>query len=367
MSAALVVGIMALCLGVLFFWAFRVLPGEPWQILAVWPRQKGSDGAWRGTNLTYYGLFNGLGLAVAVAVAVFLPGTVGLPLSYLAWCVFVLLAVTVPASKIVNRMVEGHWHGFTIGGASFVGMIAGPWLIWGVSRLALSEVEGSTATVYVMGALACAYALGEGIGRLACISFGCCYGRPLAGCPAWLSKLFTHAAFVFEGRLKKSSYEHGYEGQRLIPVQAMTAIISSMAGLAGMAVFLGGHPILAYVMPVVATQVWRFVSEFLRADYRGKGRISAYQGMALAGTAYTVVLGYLWSGAVTLTPDVARGLALLWTPGAILLIEVVALFVAFRMGISTVTTARIHFGLRQDGAPTAASALRISDDPLTQD
>jgi hypothetical protein len=29
------------------------------------------------------------------------------------------------------------------------------------------------------------------------------------------------------------------------------------------------------------TQVWRFLSEFLRADYRGSGRISAYQVMAL--------------------------------------------------------------------------------------
>ncbi|MEI6563076.1 MAG: prolipoprotein diacylglyceryl transferase family protein [bacterium] len=367
MSAAIVVGIMTLCLGVLFFWAFRVLPGEPWQILAVWPRQKEPDGTWRGTNLTYYGLFNGLGLAVAVAVTVFLLGTMRMPLPYVAWCVFVLLAVTVPASKIVNRMVEGHWHGFTIGGASFVGMVAGPWLVWGISRLTLSAEEGAMATVSVMGAIACAYALGEGIGRLACISFGCCYGRPLADCPAWLSKLFTHGAFVFEGRLKKSSYEHRYEGKRLIPVQALTAIISSMAGLVGMAVFLGGHPVLAYVMPVVATQVWRFVSEFLRADYRGAGRITAYQGMALAGAAYTVALGLLWSGTLALTPDVARGLALLWTPGAILLIEAVALFVAIRMGLSTVTTARIHFGLRQDGVPPVSPALRTSDGSLTQD
>ncbi|MEI6515190.1 MAG: prolipoprotein diacylglyceryl transferase family protein, partial [bacterium] len=316
---------------------------------------------------TYYGLFNGLGLAVAVAVAVFLPGTVGLPLSYLALCVFVLLAVTVPASKIVNRLVEGHWHGFTIGGASFVGMVAGPWLVWGVSRLTLPVEEGAGVMMHVMGAIACAYALGEGIGRLACISFGCCYGRPLADCPAWLSKLFTHRTFVFEGRLKKSSYEHGYEGKRLIPVQAMTAIISSTAGLAGMAVFLGGHPVLAYVLPVVATQLWRFVSEFLRADYRGVGRISAYQTMALAGVAYTIVLGLLWPRTLALTPDVARGLALIGTPGAILLIEAVSLFVAIRMGLSTVTTARIHFGLRQDDGPTVFPAKLTSDTPLTRD
>ncbi len=347
MSVLAVVGIMALGLVFLFAWSFRTLPREQWQILAVLPRQKESDGAWRGVNLTYYGVFNGLGLALAVSVAVFLPGTVGLPLAHLAWCILAVLVITVPASKIINRLVEGHWHGFTIGGASFIGMVAGPWVVWGVSRLAFPPSEGMSAMMVVMGAISPAYALGEGVGRLACISFGCCYGKPLEDCPAWLAKGFTRWAFVFEGRLKKSSYAHGFEGRRLVPVQALTAIISSAAGLVGVAVFLYGHPVLAYVVPIIVTQVWRFISEFLRADYRGAGRISAYQAMALAGAVYTVLLGWVWPAVPVLAPDVARGLALLWTPGAMLLIEGIALFVAIRMGLSTVTTARIHFDLKR--------------------
>ena len=335
-----VVGAMALGLAGLFAWAFRALPRERWQILAVLPRQREPDGAWRGTNLTYYGVFNALGLAVAVAVALVLPGSVAMPLFHLVCCIVAVLAVSLPASKILNRWVEGHWHGFTVGGGSFVGIVASPWIVLGVSHLN-PPPNVPASVLYVLGALAPAYALGEGIGRLACISFGCCYGRPLADCPAWLRQLFSNAAFTFEGPLKKAAYAHGLQGQRLIPVQALTAVISSLAGLAGVALFLSGRPVPAFVLPVVATQVWRFVSEFLRADYRGEGRISAYQMMALTAATYAILIGILWPRTPPLAPDVTRGLALLWTPGAILFIEAVAAFVFFRMGVSTVTASRV--------------------------
>jgi hypothetical protein len=71
--------------------------------------------------------------------------------------------------------------------------------------------------------------------------------------------------------------------------------------------------------------------------------------MALAGAVYTVAFGLLWPAVPVRVPDVARGLALLWTPGAILLIETIAIFVALRMGRSTVTTARVVLGLKRDG------------------
>lgn len=344
MNPGMVVGVMTLGLAGLFAWSFHALPRARWQILAVLPRHREADGAWRGTNLTYYGLFNALGLAVAVAVAIFLPGSLALPLAHVAWCILGVLAVCLPASKLINRWVEGHWHGFTVGGGSFVGIVTSPWIVLGISRLSLPS-GGPGSVLPILGALAPAYALGEGIGRLACISFGCCYGRPLAGCPVWLQRLFGRSAFVFEGPLKKASYAHGLEGQRLIPVQAMTAVISSLAGLVGVALFLSGRPVPAFVVPVVVTQVWRFGSEFLRADYRGAGRITAYQAMALAGAAYAILIGLVWPGAPLHAPDTARGLALLWTPGAILFIEAVAAFVFLRMGLSTVTASRIAINL----------------------
>ena len=343
----IVVGFLVLGLTALFAWAFRHLPGEKWQIIATFPRQRKPDGTWRGVNLTYYGLFNALGIAAAVMVSVFLAGAAELPLTHMAVALVAILAVCLPASKIINRLVEGHWHGFTVGGASFAGIIIGPWLAAGIAHLG-QKAGGSQEAVNILAIMAIAYALGEGIGRLACISFGCCYGRPLTDFPNWLQKTFSHWTFVFEGRMKKSSYAGGFEGRHLIPVQGMTAIISSAASLVGMALFLGGFPLPGCVIPIMATQVWRFFSEFLRADYRGTGRISAYQWMALAGGTYSLAFCLLWPDAPRLTTSVAQGLALLWTPGAMLLIASLAVFVFIRMGVSTVTTAHITFNLQNE-------------------
>ena len=107
MSAAVVIGVLALGLAILFAWAFRHLPRERWQVLASFPRERQPDGAWRGVNLTYYGVFSALGVGIAVALALFLLGTVGLPLAYLAGCAVAFLAVVLSASELLNRLVEG--------------------------------------------------------------------------------------------------------------------------------------------------------------------------------------------------------------------------------------------------------------------
>ncbi len=355
-TAVASIGTLTAALAALFAWAFRNLPRERWQVLAAIPRSREPDGSWRAVNLTYYGLFTALGVAVALAVAVFLPGSVGLPLSFLSWCIVAVMALCLPAAKIINRMVEGHWHGFTVGGASFVGMLAGPWLVWAVASLTVPGQENA-ATLYVLGSAGASYALGEGIGRLACISFGCCYGRPLADCPAPLRRLFGPMPFVFEGRLKKAAYAHHLEGRRLLPVQAMTAVVCSTAGLVGLALFLSGRWVMAYVLPIAVTQLWRFASEFLRADHRGGGRITAYQSMAIVSAVYTFALGWIWPAPPRFLPDAGRGLALLWTPGAILLIQAIAAVVVLRMGLSTVTTARVALGLRGDWTAPAVGAV----------
>lgn len=348
MMAAVTVGALALGLAALFGWAFRVLPRESWQIALVWPRAKGQDGMWRGTNLTYYGVFNGLGLAVSVAVAIFLPSAVDVPLRVIVASVGAVLAVTVPASRVINRLVEGHWHGFTIGGASTVGMVMGPWLVMGITRILMPGDEVMLRTLCIMGAIAPAYALGEGIGRLACLSFGCCYGKPVDSLPPWLARWMAPVAMKFNGPLKKAAYAHALEGRPLVPVQAMTSVISSLAGLAGMLLYLNGHLVGAYVVPVSLTQAWRFTSEFLRADDRGEGRLSAYQLMALGGALYTLMLGAVWPAASGVTPDTLRGLLALWTPGSLLTIQACALLVAIRMGLSTVTRAEVRFSLEED-------------------
>ena len=145
-----------------------------------------------------------------------------------------------------------------------------------------------------MAALAAAYALGEGIGRLACISFGCCYGKPMDEVHPLLRRLFAGRAFVFTGATKKIAYADGLQGREIFPVQAVTATIYCAAALIGVYLFLKGYFRAAFLVPLLATQLWRFVSEFARADYRGRGRISAYQKMALAAAAYGLAVNAIF-------------------------------------------------------------------------
>jgi len=346
MPMTFVVVVLTLCLAILFAWSFRVLPRERWQILAVLPRQREPDGTWRGTNLTWYGALNALATAVAFATVMFLTGSSGLPFGMTALILLAVLAVCIPASKIMNRIVEGHWQGFTIGGASFIGILIIPWIVLVFARLILPGDH--VVPLMVFGALGPAYAIGEGIGRLACLSFGCCYGQRLTDCSPRLQALFSRGAAVFQGRLKKAAYAGNLEGERLVPIQALTAVVSSVAGLLGLALYLSGWPGLAYVISLVITQLWRFFSEFLRADYRGPGKITVYQRMALIGAIYTIMVWMFWPNVASFpAPDVMLGLAALWTPGAILLIETVGLLVFLRMGISTVTASRIVFDINK--------------------
>ena len=83
-----------------------------------------------------------------------------------------------------------------------------------------------------------------------------------------------NTCFVFSGKTKKIAYAHGLDGQKVIPVQALTSLIFCASGLAGVYLFLEGHYQTAFLQAVVVTQFWRFVSELLRADYRGEGKIS---------------------------------------------------------------------------------------------
>jgi len=45
----------------------------------------------------------------------------------------------------------------------------------------------------------------------------------------------------------------------------------------------------AALLPIVVTWGWRFVSESLRADFRGGGRTSSYQIMSLVALVYSLV------------------------------------------------------------------------------
>jgi hypothetical protein len=149
----------------------------------------------------------------------------GVPAAPMLAVLLGLLVLCVPASRLVARVVEKKRHTFTIGGAFFCGLLAALPLILLVSGACARLGRPTLEPWVLLAALAIGGVLGEGLGRLACISFGCCYGRPLDECGHLTRALLAPIAFVFSASTRKAVYEGGLAGVRLVPVQGLTAAV----------------------------------------------------------------------------------------------------------------------------------------------
>jgi hypothetical protein len=180
------------------------------------------------------------------------------------------------------------------------------------------------------------------------VSFGCCYGRPLSDFNPVVRRLLGTWTFTFTGKTKKIAYEGGLDGQKVVPVQAFSAVVNSVAGLAGTVLFLLSHFGEAFLLTVVITQLWRFVSEFLRADFRGHARISAYQKMNVVAILYAMALTALMPDVVPAAADLEAGLRTLWNPAMILFLQCLWVVFFLYTGRSKVTGSTLDFFVRRD-------------------
>jgi hypothetical protein len=328
-------------------WAFRTLPKEEWQMLAAVPVVKQDPDIWHGVNLTYYGLLVALSCVISTAVALVLIGSVGIPGRVGLLIVAAILGVCFPASRMVARIVEKRPHTLTIAGSSFLGFLAAPGIVWLADRVLEPCMGVSLPLAPVLAAVCVAYALGEGLGRLACISFGCCYGKPLKECHPLVQRALGRYGFVFWGKTKKIAYESGLEGEPVIPVQAITSVLFVAISALGMMLYFRGWYSEVLLVCITATQSWRIISETVRSDYRGEGSWSAYQGLA----ALAVLGGFLMYGAlpasVVQPADLVRGLGTLWDPAVIIVLQLLLAVTFLWAGRSTVTASTMTFRIRK--------------------
>jgi len=189
----------ALLVMIILGWGLLVLPKENMQILATLPRWRGEDGSWEGLNLTWYGVMQSLGITLGLAVAIILGRALGASLRFMASYLPVLLFVSLVAARVVAGIVEKKQGTFTVGGAVFVGMLICLPVGWSLDR-----VLGTADTLPSLIAAALGYPLGEGIGRLACISFGCCYGKRVNELDYRWRGLFRAIATIPRGRTRKA-------------------------------------------------------------------------------------------------------------------------------------------------------------------
>lgn len=344
MAAFLFVIGLALLIGIVLRWGFKTLPKEKWQMVAAFPMEKDGQGWWRGLNLTWYGLLTANASAFGVIMVVILAASAGMPICVLVLLTVLLLGVTIPASKIIARIVEKKKATLTIGGAVFAGVITAPWIIMLVNATLGTAFKFHVPVAVMMAVLSIGYTFGESLGRLACLSFGCCYGKPLNQCSGSTRKLFENFNLVFTGETKKAAYASGLAGEALIPIQIITAVIYAVSGLVGTLLFLNGFAGTALVETLVVTQIWRVVSEFFRADFRGERKFSMYQIMAISAIAYIIVLlAFLPEPEVVICLD--TGFKALWHPGMILFFQGVWVVSFLHSGRSCVTESKIFFNV----------------------
>lgn len=339
----------ALLFGVGFRWLFRHLPEERWQFVASLPLKKNPDGSWQGLNLTFYGLFTGIAGGLGVACFILLTASAGVPLGTTLLLTVGVLAICLPAAKIIATVVEKNRHGFTVGGASFVGIVIAPVFLWVADQASQRWLDTALPALPMLAAMSIAYVLGEGIGRLACISFGCCYGKALHHSPRWAQRLFCTLNHVFIGKTKKIAFAGEMEAVKVIPIQAVTCVVYTALALFCSTLFFHQQFALAFALSLVGSQLWRVYSETLRADYRGGSRhFSVYQYMAMAASLYGVLISLVLPAHGDLVPSLSAGLGALWSPGVILSLQLITVVMFFFSGTSTITTGQLRFGLAPD-------------------
>jgi|HubBroStandDraft_6_1064221.scaffolds.fasta_scaffold09938_3 hypothetical protein len=327
-------------------WGIKTLPSERWQMIAAVPTTKTSDSEWQGINLTFYGFFSATANIFGIALMIVLASSVGTPLIAAAALIAVMMLICVPASRVVAAVVEGKGNTFTIAGAAFVAALVLPPAVWALQQILRVWFDTSIYVLPLLAAASICYALSESIGRLACLSFGCCYGLPLRSASPRLARLFRHHHLIFHGDTKKAAYASGLAEEPLVPVQPITSIVFALAGLIGLAAFLDGRFRLAAIVPVVATWGWRAVSETLRADFRGSSRISAYQVMALFGVSYLVLVLCLIPGEGPL-PNLATGLRQVASTLVVVVLQTSWVLLFLYYGRSRVTASTVSFHVVQ--------------------
>lgn len=348
MDAPLIfIGILACIFGLIYGWAFHHLPHERWQFIGTIPLRKQDDNHWQGLNLTYYGLFNACAVTFAAMIVLILLGATGMLMTALILTVLLVVSVFGPCAKLIARVVEKKAYTFTIGGASFAGLMLTPLLLMSLNRVLPVMGLPPVGVMPVMAAIAVGYAFGEGAGRLACLSFGCCYGKPLDQLPGPWRTLLAPLSLVYCAQTQKAVYADNLAGRRVVAVPALTAVLYTLTALAGTYLYFNGRQNSAYLLCVLVTQLWRFFSEFLRADYRGEGRISAYQIMALAA-ALTSGVYAAWLPSQPLQPNLIAGLRIVWNPVILLICSLIWIGTFLYTGRSQVTASRISFFVNSD-------------------
>lgn len=330
--------------------AFKFLPNERWQILAAIPSRKNNqcqNGSWQGLNITFYGVLLATGCLVGTSSFLFLSSSIALPISLLIVLAGFIVVVSMSAASFLAKIVEKKENTLTVAGGATVGLYIIPISVELINRSWLSDSAGMPL-LPIMAAIGISYLYGEGIGRLACLSFGCCYGKPLSELGPLASRFFSRACCIYHGHTKKIAYASQLEGVRVIPIQAITSTLYITVALGCTYLFLEGQMKWAFGLSSIVAMGWRLLSEKYRADYRGEGKITVYQIMSIANILFCLALIPLAANQEPTLPVLHKGLTVFWDPAVLIFLQTIWLASFLFSGISKVTGSTLTFQVNTD-------------------
>ena len=327
------------------YYGIKKFPKGDHQFLASVPFRRNEDGTFQGFNITTYGLMNGIAYTFGTGVFLLLSSASNIPLPTIIPSVSVILLISIPASKIVAKFVEKKDNTFTISGGSFVGGVLSPIIFYIFLYLYHKDISiALSETLVLLGAVSTAYLFGEGLGRLGCLSFGCCYGRRVDTLKGGLKILFSKFYTKFYGDTKKVAYEGGIEGEKTVPVQTTAVIFFNSTALFSTILFLNRFFISSFLLSVISAQLFRFLSEFLRSDFRGDRKVTVYQIFSIIIICYSIVVACLLnSGGITPQINLEQGLSTFYNFWTLILLQTIFWITFMYTGISKVTYSRITF------------------------
>jgi phosphatidylglycerol:prolipoprotein diacylglycerol transferase len=249
-----------------------------------------------------FGLFAALGAFLTLAwMGVILIGQ-GIPVGTFVTLALVASALVVLGSWLVAQLLDfrmllqSPWEALRRPVfASWGGLLTVP-LVFGIFSW-----HSGVALLALVDAFALAMPIGHALGRLGCVSYGCCYGRPTG----------QRLAITYRNPLAKAVRVGDHQHVRLHPTALYEAILDLGILVAVSAAFFLGMPLgVPSALALMAYGIGRFAIEFLK-DNGGRilsGRYSVNHLLSLAMAS----LGLLLLPSIFLAPQAAPVVA--WAP-----------------------------------------------------
>lgn len=322
----------------IIIWGLKNLSRDEFQFFCAIPYKKIEENTYEGTNITFYGIISALSCSASVFLFLVLIKFIDFPLKLAYFILITIFLTGLYASRTLAYIIEKRKDTLTIGGATFVsGIISVPLIYFFIKSFNINE----TYFLPVLTALTTSYTFGEGLGRLACISFGCCYGKPAERYP----KLPKILKIKFFSETKKAVYDSNYKNLELINIQGIVVCLFTILAILSVILIMLEKFKIALLISFTMPAIVRFFSEFFRDDNRGINyKLSTYQFFSLILVIYSLIFLYIFK---PLETKIYIKSTIFFSNTELIILTALFFTTLIHSGVSKVTASKISFNLKK--------------------